>query len=312
MALETEEEVRAALASWSSAHVTRRDTSKLTLQSMDNKGPVQIVLTSVFERRGVTYELTPAPRRSRRPQHPDPWAHTFEFPEGDDAPVGAKRTHLLNSVAVHMGCSTCSDSGDMRCSRCDGDGRISTHNGSSRRCGKCQGRGQLPCYTCNGSGALYGKPTLWAAIESVSPHRLVEADDLPNSVYLALSEAPVDGEVVHRQEGASIEGLSGYAHRGAGAYRDAATERPEAALVRTLCKSPEIPEDVRLLRQRLELRRVDVWAIKSQETEPFWVLGDPVQVLPPKVLRSLVGKLLWPVLILLMLALIIGLIIGMS
>lgn len=133
---------------------------------------------------------------------------------------------------------------------------------------------------------MYGKPTLWAAIESVSPNRLVEADDLPNNVYLALAEAPAGGDVVHRQEGAIVEELRGFAQRSGGAYREAAQEAPEALIVRTLCKHPELPEGVRLLRQVLELRRVAVWRIKSREVKDFWVLGEPIKILPKNALRS--------------------------
>lgn len=290
MALQSDDEVRAALAAWSRGHPTRRNTSKLTFESMANKGPVQIVLTSVFERRGVTYKLSPAPRRGRRPQHPDPWKHTFEFPDGDQASVGTRLTRHLEDVVVHMGCALCSDSGNMSCSHCGGDGRVDRHNGGSSHCGVCRGTGQLTCDTCNGSGALYGKPTLWAAIESVSPHRLVEADDLPNSVFIALSESPMDGDVIHRQEGPTIEELRGLGHQGGG-YRDTAHEDPQVILVRELCKKHEIPEEVRLLRQELELRRVDVWEIKTKELKHFWVLGDPIQVLPAKILRSLVSPI---------------------
>lgn len=304
MTLQSESEVRAALAAWSRGHPTRRNTSKLTFESFENKGPVQIVLTSVFERRGVTYELSPAPRRGRRPEHPDPWEHTFEFPEGDQANVGTKLTRRLEDVVIHMGCAMCSDSGDMTCSSCGGDGRIDRHNGGSRQCGTCRGAGQLPCDTCEGSGALFGKPTLWASIESVSPRRLVEADDLPNVVFIALSESPMDGKVVHRQQGATIEELKGYGHR-SGGYRDTANEDPEVALVRALCRQPEIPEEVRLLRQELVLRRVDVWKVNTRELEAFWVLGDPVQVLPSTALRSLVSPILFVALCVVVLGLIV-------
>lgn len=101
MALQSEEEVRAALAQWSAESSSRRDTPKLTIEGMENKGPVQIVLKSTFETRGVTYDLSPAPRSPRRPVHPDPWKHTFEFPGGDQAAVGAKLTHPLVDVAIH-------------------------------------------------------------------------------------------------------------------------------------------------------------------------------------------------------------------
>jgi hypothetical protein len=112
----------------------------------------------------------------------------------------------------------------MRCSRCDGEGRITTVNHRSHRCGGCKGTGELTCDTCKGSGSLYGKPTLWAAIDSVCGTRLVEADDLPNLVFIFLSEAPIDGDVIDRQEGPTIEELRGFAHHGAGAYRQNADE----------------------------------------------------------------------------------------
>ncbi|MFK7999628.1 MAG: hypothetical protein AB8H86_08520 [Polyangiales bacterium] len=304
MAFRSESEVQAGLAAWSRGHPTRRNAAKLTFENIENKGPIQIVLTSIFERRGVTYELSPAPRRGRRSEHPDPWKHTFEFPEGDQANVGTKLTRRLEDVVIHMGCATCSDSGDMTCSGCGGDGRVDRHNGGSRQCGMCRGAGQLPCDTCEGSGALYGKPTLWSAIESVTPHRLVEADDLPNVVFIALSESPMDGEVIHRQQSATIEELKGFGRR-SGGYRDTANEDPEVALVRALCRQPEIPDEVRLLRQELVLRRVDVWEIKTRELKPFWVLGDPVQVLPSTALRSLVSPILFAALCVLLFGLII-------
>lgn len=186
-----------------------------------------------------------------------------------------------------MGCDTCSHSGKMRCSNCDGDGRRTSADGKSRHCYTCNGTGELSCDTCTGSGALYGKPTLWAAIDSVSINSVLEADDLPNSVFIGLSEAPVDGELVHRQEGPVLEELRGYAHRGAGAYRQAAEEGPEASAVRALCKRPGLPDDARLIRQELELRRVDVWEVKSREAKTFWAFGEPLQVQPPKALRSM-------------------------
>lgn len=288
MTMQSEDELKSALETWSSQSWTRRDTTKLSIKGMENVGPMQLVLTSIFEERGVEYDsLAPAPRKTEKTKYPDPWAHAFVFEDGDQAPIGARQVQRMPEAKVHLGCDPCFDSGRQSCGRCGGSGRIRNSNdNSTRHCGTCNGTGKVTCSTCRGSGALYGVPSLWAGIRAVTPSRLLEADDLPNPVFFALNEAPGGGELIHQQKGPTIEELRDYQQKGAGAYREAAKEGPEVSIARNLCKHPELPEGVRLLRQVLELRRVAAWHVRSRQVKSFWVLGDPLQVIPKNALYS--------------------------
>ncbi|MCA9610374.1 MAG: hypothetical protein KC619_32485, partial [Myxococcales bacterium] len=134
------EKALAALARWRGEQPWARvDPGALEIAEVAAVGPTQVRLTSIYEARGVRYELEPAPRRpALREDGPNPWNVSLEHPP--DLPVGNEVRTALRGVTVHMDCGMCSGSGDLVCSQCDGSGRIQRGR-SSYTCPSCHGRG---------------------------------------------------------------------------------------------------------------------------------------------------------------------------
>lgn len=275
----------AALSRWRDERAwARRDPATLAIEGVEAAGPVQVVLTSIFEGRGVRYRLVAAPRRATLNEPgPDPWAYPLEHPA--NAPVGHELTEVVEEHRVHMDCGMCSAMGDMSCPRCGGMGRIQQGK-HSRTCPRCGGAGQIICEQCGGSGGLYGHPTVWSRIQRCEVRRAHETDGLPNAVFLALSGEDRGGDVFHEQEG---EHIIDYV-RGGG-YRDAAGSSDSLRqLVQKVCEAPGLPDGARLIRQRLELRRVPVWRLTLEGGNELWVYGDPPEVSPEGALRSTAAR----------------------
>ncbi|MBO6941005.1 MAG: hypothetical protein JJ863_38880 [Deltaproteobacteria bacterium] len=270
-----------ALARWKAQRSwARADPGSLAIAKVEPVGPVQVVLTSVYEARGVRYRLEAAPSRpSLNEPGPDPWA--IDIPLPADPPVGHEASAVVPGVRVHMDCGLCSGMGDMTCTRCDGAGRIQ-HGKHSQACFQCNGRGHVQCPQCVGSGGLYGHPTAWARIEECQVIRVHESDELPNAVFLALNEGDHGGETMHEQRGAHIEDLVRQ-----GGYRDAAgSSDPLRVLVRKLCEHPGVPDGGRVLHQHLRLSRVAAWEVGLENGSTLWVFGDPPRVSPAGALPS--------------------------
>jgi len=258
----------------------RADPTKLTIARVEPVGPMQIVLRSVFEARGVKYTLEPAPSRpSLNEPGPDPWGVTLEQPP--NPPIGHEVSARVPDVRVHMDCGLCSAMGDMTCTRCDGMGRIKQGK-HSQTCPVCGGAGQIQCPQCVGSGGLFGHPTAWSRIEERTVRRVHESSTLPNEVFLALNEGDHGGEMIHEQQGEQIVDLVRQ-----GGYRDAAgSEDPLRQLVQKLCENPDVPAGARLIRQSLRVSRVAAWEIALESGESLWVYGDPPRVSPAGALPS--------------------------
>ena len=271
----------AALSEWQSQRRwARKDPASLSLKEVRPVGPVQLELVSVYEARGVTYDIRPATSRPERPDTgPSPW--NVEITILPEAPVGRQVEVPLSKQTVHMDCGVCSSTGVVFCPACGGDGSVSRGK-RTEVCAQCGGRGQLQCSQCEGSGGVVGTPTVWARIEEQTVRRVLDTDDLPTEVYLALQEHDHGGVLIHEQKSERIEDLAGH-----GGYRDAADSRdPVCQLVRTTCAELELPHNARLRHQRLQLRRVPAWEVVLEGGESLWVYGAPPHVSPPRALRS--------------------------
>jgi hypothetical protein len=281
------ERALSALIAWHRERAwARTDPRKLAITSVELAGPLQVVLRSVFESRGVRYELMPAVERTREAvSGPDPWAQSLAQPI--DAAVGHELQVALTGAFVPMDCSTCSASGELRCLRCDGNGRIQSGR-SSYVCPECLGAGNVRCSTCRGSGGLVGAPTAWSRIDAHEEMRTAGADALPLEVALDLAETPVTGEVIFRREGERIAD----AQESAG-YRDGAAIPPELAeTVRSILAGSGVPEGTKLRRQALEVRRAPVFEVTLERGATVYVWGTPAKVFPIAPVSTLLGRLM--------------------
>lgn len=251
------------------------------MRTVDVTGPSTVVLRSIYEARGVHYQLQPASRRTLDDvPGPDVWEAPLVFPDG--AKVGDELTHALHGRVVPMDCGLCSATGTAPCPGCNGDGRVRRANDSDL-CGICAGSGSVGCRTCSGSGGLVGHPTIWARIEAHEEARAIGTDDLPLDVAFDLTHATAEGQLVHRQEGPRV-----LAMRSEGGYRDGA--RSGDAIARTalaLCEHPGVPEGTRIVSQSLEVRRVPVFVIQLEDGRTMHVWGDPPRVSPARAMDSL-------------------------
>jgi hypothetical protein len=270
--------VEALLDRWVSAMPSRR-TARPVLE-VAWVGPMQLVLRTSYEERGVNYKLSPAPHRDEPDPPPDPWAIALRHAEG--AAVGHRVKRTPRGAAVHMHCAVCFATGEADCPRCGGAGRT----GNSAHCARCDGRGRLVCESCRGSGGVTGKPTFWSRLGAHEEMRTVGGRDLPIDVAADLAVSAQPGEIVHRQEGDRLHDLML-----PGGYRDAARdEEPLVDACRRLCAEPGIPPGARVLRQVLEVRRVPVARARLEGDAEVWCWGDPPRVWPEEPLATLWGR----------------------
>ena len=298
---EANEAVCQIIDRWAGNRLERRKSRGLDIETAEVMGPMQVILASVFEERRMEYETRPAVGQPAHPSPPDPWDYEVEHEDGTK--VGSVQKINLEET-VHLGCSTCTETGKMACDRCGGGGVNYGHgtNSASRQCGSCTGNGRVTCTTCTGSGSVYGKPTVCSMIKSVEVARLVEAGELPNDVYIHLGDVQAagssPGDVVHSQTAPRIEELGGDKRVESGGYRSGARETPEAVVARELCANSNVPNKGRLVEQTLVIRQVPVYRVRAAQTGDFWVVGgaDPA-VFPESALRSMTAKLLVPTLV---------------
>lgn len=289
-----------ALGQWhAQAPWGRKDPATLAIDDVLAVGPTQVVLESVFERRGVRYALRRAPDKPAVPAvGPDPWSVTLEHPS---SPVLRRELTLQLPGTLHMECSVCGTSGEMHCLRCGGSG-YSSEGGGTESCFHCRARGLVVCDTCDGSGGVLGEPTVWSLLDRHREVRTVEDEALPMDVFFALHGARTqrsdatdgggssDGSVViHEQTGERVHALQ----RSQG-YRDDALHGAEARLhqvVGKLAAAPGVPSTDRIHRQRLEVRQVPVYQVCLRNGESVFIYGDPLQLSPPETLLTPLGKL---------------------
>lgn len=189
----------ARLAAWHAAQPWARvDPRHLDIAEVKNVGPLELVLRTVHEVRGVEYQLVPAAQRDLAPPRaPDPWEHVMELPL--DAPIGARRELRPFADPVALDCTNCSGSGELKCERCDGTGRI-TVGRRSYPCPSCGGRSVLRCDPCRGSGGMIGTPTIWTRIDVVEARRTTDNAALPTEVAVDLADRRAPGEIVWRKK----------------------------------------------------------------------------------------------------------------
>ncbi|UJR84739.1 Hypothetical protein I5071_68180 [Sandaracinus amylolyticus] len=250
------------------------------MRDVEISGPTQVLLRSIYEARGVRYQLQPALQRTLEDvPGPDPWSAPLRQPEG--AAVGHELTFVMHGHHVPMDCGVCSATGETSCVACEGTGRVQSGN-RSHACATCGARGFVRCAMCHGSGGLIGHPTIWSRIEAHHEVRTIGTDDLPLDVAVDLTGANDDGEVVHRQEGSRVLEM-----RSEGGYRDAA--RAHDAIARTaraLCDHPGVPDRARIVSQVLEVRRVPVLVLRLEDGRTIHAWGEPPQISPPRALDS--------------------------
>jgi hypothetical protein len=280
------EQALSALTAWHREKTWARvDPQKLEIASVERTGPLQVVLRSVFESRGVRYSLAPAQHRTaENVAGPDPWAASLHQPM--NAAVGHELVEALDGL-VPMDCALCSACGETRCIPCDGMGRIQ-HGRRSHTCTHCGGRGQVRCDTCRGSGGLVGAPSAWSRIDAHEEMRTLGTDELPLEVALDLGESPIEGDVVHRLEAERITDA-----RGLGGYREGAGVPGEIAeAVRALAAGSGVPETAKLRWQTLEVRRAPVFEVRLTSGATVHVWGTPPKVSPAAPVATLLGRLL--------------------
>ena len=159
----------AALRRWRAQRAwARKDPATLTIARVEAAGSVQIVLTSIFEGRGVRYQLLAAPNRPRlNDPGPDAWAYPLEHPPG--APVGHEISNVVQGQRVHMDCGMCSAMGDMSCPTCHGTGQIQQGK-NTRTCTRCGGAGRIICEQVRVAVPnLEGRPSPEGLTESRAP-----------------------------------------------------------------------------------------------------------------------------------------------
>lgn len=270
-----------ALARWRGQKPwARKDPSTLDVVEVAAVGPTQLRLVSIYEARGVRYELRPAPSRpALREDGPDPWSVRLEHPP--ELPVGNEVSTPLSGMTVHMDCGICSGAGELHCTNCEGTGRIKQGR-YSYTCPECNGRGEVRCKQCQGSGGLIGRPSVWSRIEQHERVQVVESAELPIDAFLDLQQVEHGGELIHEQTGDRIVDL-----QREGGYRDAAGGAdPVRKAAQALGAEPGVPTGAQILRQRLEVRRVPAWELALRAGQKVVVYGDPPKVSPPKALDS--------------------------
>lgn len=258
----------------------RRAPASLVVRDVQVTGPAQVILRSIFEARGVRYQLQPAAKRTLEDvPGPDPWSAPIAQPAG--APVGHELTYPMPGTTVPMDCGMCGATGEAHCQTCQGTGRVQ-HGNQSYRCTHCGGRGVVVCVTCHGTGGLVGHPTVWSRIEAHEEVRALGTDELPLDVAFDLTDTREAGELVHQQEAPRLHEL-----RVEGGYRDAARSGDAVArMARALCDAPGVPVGGRIVRQRLEVRRVPVFVVTLEGARTIWVWGEPPKVSPARAMDS--------------------------
>jgi hypothetical protein len=269
----------ARLTAWHAAQPWARiDPRHVDIAEVVAVGPLELVLRTEHEVRGVEYQLVPAARRDLAPpQAPDPWAHTIDL--APDAPIGASARAAWDGHPIPLDCTNCSGSGELKCERCDGTGRI-TAGRRSYPCPTCSGRAVLRCDPCRGSGGVVGMPTLWARIDVTEARRTTDNAALPTEVTLDLADRPVPGEVVWRREGPSLDA----------AVLEGAIDASAVSLAKELLADPGTPARSRVRKQTLEVRRMAVYEVRRISGATFHVWGEPPSVHPKLV--STLGRML--------------------
>lgn len=258
----------------------RLPPDRLSLASAQNVGPLEVLLWTRFEHRGVAYELQPAPRRDpSKATPPDPWAYPLAQPS--DAPVGHTQKLPLGGHPLPLNCSECSGTGDVRCRHCDGRGQVG-HGKRAHACPVCGGRSVVVCDACRSTGTLLGAPTVWSRIGMAEDRRTSDNPDLPNEVAIDLADSKVPSQVIARVDAERVDASA------LGADVPAAARTNADALV----LAPSIPEGARVLRQTLEVRRMSVYAIRLASGAELHLWGAPPKVHPRSAASSALGRLL--------------------
>lgn len=289
-------EVRALLDRWSLETWGARPEAggRLQIKEVDAAGPLQVVLRTKYEKRWVelNHKGAPAPRHKKKheplPPMPavDPWAAPAEAPR--DGRSWTAQSTIEGSRAV-VDCPECSGSGRGPCRRCDGSGWRSNSEGSqNERCGTCRGRGEVNCLLCDGSGCAAVTPIVRIECGTAEQVKVVEDDELPVTVYLALQQA-TGGACVYREAApARMEPRFGAGGAGGGAYRgDAGRHSPRVNdAVNALIAEDAVEGDFRIYGQELVVTRVEAFRVDRADGKRLWVYGDPPQVWPGTALRS--------------------------
>ncbi|MCA9615903.1 MAG: hypothetical protein H6721_04655 [Sandaracinus sp.] len=236
--------------------------------------PIQVRIETWVERRIL--RVVPLASSTERTFEPEPerWSVDLPVPELSD--------HLVRTDALAerpRGCPACAKSGIRRCDLCDGDGRRGLD-----LCELCEGAGERRCEVCEGSGAVVARFDVERHFRRHVRLRVHEDEghEVGPHALLYLVDHAAEGEVIHDQTAPRIER---YVGKGAGGgYRDVPT-RLAGSIDEWLGEPPEVPEEGRIVSQRLVLSRVPVYVLELGRGRSVQVYGSPPRLSPESALR---------------------------
>ncbi len=272
----------AAIETWRTA----RPWARLRVPSAKRAvsvAPRQVYLTTFFETRRVEYAFIAASTCPANPDpRPDPW--TLSMDHSRDAKAHDRITLPLKGQ-LFLVCEICHGSGDARCPKCDGAGKVHDFENREVGCPECSRRGWIACPVCAESGGVFARPTAISEIHCSERMQVDEASELPLDALLELMDEEREGETVYLHESDRIVDLP---RQG---YRDTASDTALREIVIALGNTPDIPPGSRVLRQRLEVRAVPAWKVTLDDDRDVFVYGVPPRVTPERHLLSTAGKL---------------------
>ncbi|MDA8090568.1 MAG: lysozyme inhibitor LprI family protein [Nitrospiraceae bacterium] len=193
-------------------------------------------------------------------------------------------------------CSSCAGTGHKTCSTCGGRGE--------RTCSKCKGRGEIVCSKCNGKGDVvcgscegYGKIVSYLAFKDIFEpefnNELISYDNVPSEI-ISGDSIHIYNDVSSPQKLIDDDGsilLDIVRQQIPQDYFNSVTyENLRKTLVNLLISSKEskklgiIGKDCRILKQKLCLKRIDIFEIKykySGKEYQLYIYGTNRKIFAP-------------------------------
>mmetsp|Transcript_11954 Transcript_11954/g.18040 ORF Transcript_11954/g.18040 Transcript_11954/m.18040 type:complete len:432 (+) Transcript_11954:1861-3156(+) len=287
-------------------------TRELTVTRMDTMSAVVIVFESSTEGRSTTTAAVPHRQGShvdgpQNGQPPQPWdieAHPSRLFANERREIEVPHTSTVTDCdrcfrRGTISCKQCGGQGSNNCHRCHGSGAVtvthhdhghhghhshhhhhhhshghhhnhretchSCHGSGRRTCSRCNGKGFVTCPTCDGTGYLRCFIRLDIQWKKYEGKRVLSQSALPDNLIMNAG-----GATMFHEEDFVIRPIS---HLPQQEVNDAANK---------LIAEQQIPNVERLLRQRIEIRRIPVYEVhytyKGSDPRRFWVYGTERQV----------------------------------